>query len=91
MNKPPTETPEKYDIRFEKRYMDGGIVSLFGNGLVPSTRRKKEYVWWYFNPITHHIEKVPEGFTPRLDPQYYEDDPFFGNSPYVTNSDDIEG
>ena len=79
----------EYDIRFEKRYVGGGCMSFFGSGLVTSKRRKKEYVWWYHNPVTRCLEQVLDGYVPHLDPHYYEDDLSFGNSPCVTDTEDV--
>ncbi|KAF8173099.1 hypothetical protein BJ912DRAFT_1065367 [Pholiota molesta] len=70
-----TESGEqvRYDVRFEKRFVDGGSESIFGSGLRKGPNmRWKEFTWWYYNQVTTLVERVPFGFVPILDPQYLD-------------------
>lgn len=74
----PTDIDDRPRIRFEKRYTDGGSVSVFGPGIIPGKNyQAKEYVWWFFNAHSKTLEKVPDGFVPDIDSEYLNpDDPF---------------
>ena len=62
-----------YDIRFEKRFREGGSMSVFGSGLRPGRNRfSKRYHWFYYNSDTSRVEPVPPGFIPELDPQFLD-------------------
>lgn len=65
----PTEHATTYDIRFEKRFHGGGSSTCFGSGLSEAMGKHRwDYDWWYYNPITQCLERVPTGFVPNLDP-----------------------
>ena len=71
-------------IRFEKRYTDGGSVSVFGPGIIPGKNyRATEYAWWFFNMQSKALEKVPDGFVPDIDSEYLNPDDPFEPSPSV--------
>jgi hypothetical protein len=58
-------------IRFEKRFVDdGGCVTVFGAGLVEGVNcRYQEFTLWYYNEVMKHLEKVPSGYVPIVDPE----------------------
>jgi len=76
-------SPPSYDIRFEKRYIDGGSMSVFGSGLVPGMNPyAHEFVWHYYDQEKKCVVPVPHGFVPTLDPQYLDtEDPLFEPPP----------
>jgi len=68
-----------YQIRFEKRFVEGGSHSVFGSGLVPGKNiRHRPFTWYFYNEATKTVERVPDGFVPTLDPIYLDMD----ESPY---------
>lgn len=80
---PPIRIDDRVRIRFEKRYTDGGSVSVFGPGIVPGRNfRAKEFEWWFYNSRTEAVEKVPDGFIPDIDQEYIDPNaPLFEPSP----------
>ena len=61
-------------IQFEKLYAsDGGSMSVFGPGIIPGKNfRVKEFEWWFYNAHTKAVEKVPDGFIPDIDLEYFD-------------------
>jgi len=50
-------------------------MSIFGSGLRPGRNRfSKRYDWFYYNSGTSHVEPIPPGFIPTIDPQFLDID-----------------
>jgi hypothetical protein len=84
-----------YDIRFEKRFVEGGSMSVFGSGLVPGKNiHHREFTWYYYNRETKTVEIVPKGFIPIIDPEYLDiNAPFYEPtpSPELVNTNEAGG
>ena len=88
-DQPPGPPPQdnffapSYDIRFEKRFPEGGSLSVFGSGLVPGKNiRHRQFTWYYYNSATKTVDRVPDGFVPTIDPMYLDmDEPPYESTP----------
>ena len=73
-----------YDIRFEKRFPEGGSLSVFGSGIRPGRNRlSRQFKWFFYNSGKKCVEPVPRGFIPMLDPEYLDVD-----APYEETDED---
>jgi hypothetical protein len=75
-----------YDIRFEKRFPEGGSLSVFGSGIRPGRNRLSgQFKWYFYNSAKKCVEAVPRGFIPMLDPECINMD-----APYEETDEDSE-
>jgi hypothetical protein len=76
----------EYDIRFEKRFPEGGSMSVFGSGVWPGRNRlSRQFKWFFYNSRKKCVKPVPHGFIPMLDPEGL--DP---NAPYEETDEDSD-
>jgi hypothetical protein len=76
----------EHDIRFEKRFPEGGSMSVFGSGIRPGRNRlSRQFKWFFYNKEKKIVEPVPRGFIPMLDPEYLDMD-----APYEETDEDSE-
>ena len=78
----PLHTDDHNHIRFEKRYVNGRSVSVFGPGIIPGKNHCTwSFKWCFFNSSSNALEKVPDGFIPDIDLEYLDLEPLFTPTP----------
>ena len=78
----PLHTNDHDYIQFEKRYVNGRSVSVFGPGIISGKNHHTwSFEWCFFNSSSNALEKVPDGFIPNIDPEYLDLEPLFTPTP----------